>query len=319
MIVFTIAYGRPYILKFFNQCLPSLLTPNNLPLVADQNLELLFFTLRPDEALVREQIAKLDLSRIFGDRITVFTLDILPNLSRTIVKNCLCKAADICIKKDRSFFFAVPDLIYSDGLISTCLPIHQLTGKAVTIFNGRVTPDGHRLEFSPEEISEALLRQHGIRNFFFRNMSDVWLASSTDNVDVTPGDDIGRLLYRRNGIAYIWYGAPVIALGRFEPEDMLFFASADGLGVWDWTWQNYLLHTYRLFVQTNLDLCMSVESVSAHQHMSIQEDGSPATLYEGFEKLAHKYAPEKNSRKKYKFASQYGHFCFMATLPEAGS
>src|SRR5262249_2812027 len=136
--------------------------------------------------------------------------------------------------------------------------LHRLTGKVVSIFNGRVSLDDSDPEAFRDVLSDALSRPQGVLELFNSNMIDQWRARSTDNPDVIPVDQSGSLLYKDGDMTYIFSGAPNPFMGTFTEADLVYFASTR-FTVWDHDWQDRLFDMRRLLVQTNLDRGMSIE------------------------------------------------------------
>ena len=307
MIVFTIIYGESFIRKAFDFCLPSLLASGNLPRLKNEKPELLIFTVQKDLPLVGKMLeARPDISAFFGGRVQAYFLEVpdqpvgeKAKHKFSVTGNLLCRVIDVCLKKDRSFLFAVPDLVYSNGAIEACWQLHRMTGKVVSIFNGRVLPKTDEPPFSPAMMSQ-LTRPQGVRDYFFSNMIASWRGWTTTDPDVIPDHaSRGHLIFRRDGYSFI-FSRPNPVIGRFTRRDLMFFAGGGNIRSWDHDWQDGLLREGRLQVQPNLDLGMSIEL----------EDGAPPPT-EVVRELVDSYGGgDLAQRRENKLAGLYADFVF---------
>lgn len=324
MIVLTLAYGAPFIKKFFERCLPSLLSPGNLPFIRDESPELCLMTLHEDLEIINQYLSQSQITDTFSNRIHILPL----GLSRTsdvaitsefksiVTTNLLCRAADLCLKRDKSFFMAVPDLIYSDDTIKICWPLHRLSGKVVAIFNGRVCPKLGRDVFTSEELPKPGNGAHSMRDFFFQWMNDDWRRLTTTNPDVIPGNDIGRIIFQDSIGTHIFFRNPNPTLGKFTTDDLFFFSLGHTIGSWDRTWLSTLMKTNRVIVQTNIDACMSIEpeqrsAMESVRNMSVPWTNIGITHDTMAERLIGKFLnDDMETRRRHQFSDRYGHFCF---------
>lgn len=309
MILFTIAYGERYIRRFFDFCLPSLLTPDNLPSIRDESPELYVLTLTSDLPLVSQLLASPQVKSIFGDRADGMGLNVdlasdaakMPDFSTALMSNFLCRLIDICLKKDKSFFLAPPDQIYSDGVISTCWPLHRLTGKVVATFNGRVSPSDGAPPFTAEQISQVTARPYGVRDLFFSNMASYWRDWTTTDPDVIREHAAtGHLIFEAASHTSVFCRHPNPTIGKFTQRDLIFFSTGVGIAAWDRAWLDSLFQEGRLLLQTSLDLCMSIEI----------DDRSNAPVT-GLRMLTDKFgAADLDVRRAHKFSGPFAHVAF---------
>jgi hypothetical protein len=265
LIVFSIVFGEAYIRKAADFGLASLLASGNLPSLGEEKPELHIFTIARDVRLVETLIVeKPEIAAFFAGRVRVSSLDEvaagmeLPRHKADVTGNLMCHIVKMCIKRDRSFLFAVPDIVYSNGSIETCWQLHRMTGKVVSIFNGRVLPKDGEPPFSPEMMTQWT-RPHGVRDFFFSHMNGTWHKSMTTDPDVVPDHARrGHLIFRRDRFSFV-FSRPNPVIGRFTERDLMLFASGGNIKSWDHEWQDRLMAEGRLQVQTNLDLGMSIE------------------------------------------------------------
>lgn len=273
MIVITIAYGEKYIRRLFERCLPSLLTPNNLPGLTGLSPELAIFTLEQDAPMVEQYLrGNSAIEAVFGPRIEVQPFRHRAGAEESGEQNprwktnlatayhMLCRAVHHCVQKDKSFFLAVPDLVYSDGLVKTCWALHRLSGKIVSVFNGRVCPPDGIEAFSHEQILAAAARPNGLSEFFFNNLNFEWRRYVTINPDIVTDPVAGKQILFSDTGTYIFLDSPNPTLGKFTTDDLVYICeSRVGMSVWDRPWQDYLLKNDRVLVQPDMDLCMSIE------------------------------------------------------------
>ena len=311
MIVFAIAHGESYIRKLADFCLPSLLAPGNLPCLSDEKPELAIFTVDTDVGLVTKLLNKPEIAASFGDRRQVFAVKVLadssteqlPKFKAAVTRHLLRDAVDYCLKKDRSFLFAVPDLVFSNGAIKTSWQLHRMTGKMVSIFNGRVQSKVDEPPFSPA-LMPKLTREQGVRDFFFSNMVADWHNWTTTDPDVIPDPTLpGHLILKSDHHSFV-FSRPNPVIGRFTQRDLMFFTDERvSLWHWDHDWQDALLREGRLQVQTNLDLGMSIEL----------EDGAYGPTYSADSLVDESGGPSVTEQRESKFAFNYAGFTFTTT------
>lgn len=277
IVFFVIAYGEDHIRLFFERSLPSLLTAGNLPAVAHLKPELLFCTRKEDFPLISRMGGLKGLNEIFGDRIVLAGVppgmaEFQPDLADSEDTNAiklghhrrllshffLCRAASVCVKRNATFVHLSPDFVYADSTVANAWTIHRLTGKTISVFNGRVGINMDESQDFDQSLQEAITQPYGILKFFGRNMIKQWHHWSTSDPDTIPTDDPGILLYKSGEMTHIFSSAPNPLMGKFTKEDIVYF-SANRFTVWDHDWQDMLFDQRRLFVQTNLDLGMSIE------------------------------------------------------------
>jgi hypothetical protein len=318
MIVFTIAYGQSYIDKFFDLCLPSLMTPGNLPAIACNKPDFLFLTHSGDEQYARERITQSVLNEIFGKRISVASL---PHLQAQTVDeslrhgnllglSLLTLAMNHCIQNNRSFLFAVPDLIYADGTVKSCDQLHRLTGKVVATFNGRVKLQHDYKSLTVQEILQIQQRDGGLARFFFENLSQEWKNHLTHSLDHVCGDAAGHLIYDDGSRCYLFCSSPNPLVGKFVANDIFAFFQNPRFVAWDHEWCSSLLNGGRLVVQTDLDRAMSIEIDDEDQlrkNKSRVGKGSLTQIAGKFEIL------DMNSLRNFKFDTPFSSLYFTSS------
>src|SRR6185369_8649115 len=112
MIVFTVAYGAPYLQKLFERCLPSLATPNNLPSIKDEPVELNILTDKASWPILQGYLTQGIVERTFGNNVFIFSPIVDEELPLMTPERrnsrFLFHAMDRCIKTNQSFLHAVP-------------------------------------------------------------------------------------------------------------------------------------------------------------------------------------------------------------------
>lgn len=280
MIVFSIAFGKPYIDKLFDRCLPSLFSESRPPRLENKKISFFFFTLVSSAEYLKSRAANSRFSREFGG-IAIVPADIrsVDNLPvsadseppRQTAGTLLQAAIQTCIKMDEVFVHAVPDLVYTPHAIETAHNLHKLTGKVVAIFNGRVKPT-NGVNFTTETLLRAGSSEKSCVDFFFRHMNPWWQANTTTSLDRIAGTDAGHLAVNAEASRMIFCAAPNPFLGTFLPSDLPVFSHVNGMSCWDQSWRKQLIYTNRLLVQTNLDAGMSIEP---EDHDQIKKNGAP--------------------------------------------
>lgn len=323
MIVMTIAFGELFIRRLFERCLPSLLTPGNLPSLQSEPLELAIFTFSEDLPRIQEYVDKSKVAgTAFPGTIQVFTfqkpapIDSAVDVPRTQIYTTatyqmLCQALQYCIQKDQIFFMAVPDLIYSDGLVRECYDLHKLTHKVVLVFNGRIRPNEGSQDFLNQDLLDAAKRLHGLRDLFFWHMEQFWRNWSTTDPEQFIDAVSGKLIYFAPRGTYIFMDTPNPTLGKFTVDDLVFFSeSKSGLQAWDRLWRDHLLQSGRALVQPNIDLFMSVEPEEPDIRLKLSTD---TTLQQRPMKrsLTGKLGlGDSHAARRSKFTFAFGHFTF---------
>jgi hypothetical protein len=240
MIVFSIAFGARYVNRLFARCLPSLLAaPRPAP------VSLLIVT---EAAYADEVKARAD--ALVADPI-ILALDIAGTNDTTVKSTLMLNhAVRHCLEADDVFAFAVPDLVYQRGTLASCHALHQLTGKTVAIFNGRVG----------EDLSDADLRgaaaAGGLADLFFAHMSPQWRRNTTTTT-AAAGELPGHLAVDTPDLRGVFCAVPNPFLGRFAEEDC--YRLTASFRAWDHDWRAALQNTGRLIAHTDLDAAMSVE------------------------------------------------------------
>lgn len=308
MIVMSVAHGESYVRRLFERCLPSLLTPGNLHSIAHLKPEFVICTYERDVPLIRHFVDSMpELKSIFGDAIHTQIMsgefDLAARDSefkKLVTYMLLCRVVEYAVVKDQPFFMAVPDLIYSDGLVSGCWELHQLTGKVVSVFNGRVRAPEGRGPFTTQELLSTAAKPLGLRDFFFENLEHHWRRWTTTDPRVIPDPTPGKLIYFSDSGTFTFFDTPNPSMGKFTPDDLVFLSEdRRSMGSWDRPWQDYLLKEGRLLVQPNMDMFMSIEP---DESAVPSEPPKSMTRKMGWDKV--------EIARKLKFSDRFGHFCF---------
>jgi hypothetical protein len=270
MIVMPIAFGRRYIDAFFDLCLPSLMTPNNFPVLCDEPLTLFFCTTESFVPYLRQRIRTSDYRDIFEGRVNIHFIAFEPvesddaleraNKQRKVSFALLIQAIKFCLARDESFVFPSPDNLYSDGIIESNWELHRLTGKIVGNFPGRVedAPGGN------DYYRELIKCPSGVKDYFFSHPEERWFDHVTNDPDQLPGETVGHQVLNGRRAVHI-FAHPCPFMGKFAPEDLFKFLEVGVFAAWDHEWLTFLTEKRRMLVQTNLDLGMSIEPWSDGQ------------------------------------------------------
>jgi hypothetical protein len=272
MILYSIVFGKDFIDKFFDICLPSLMTENNIPSL-NEKITLLIPTVKSDLEYVKVKIQNTKIAGFFGDRINIVALDAevenagqVPQgrVANVFAFQLLLRVIALCIERQESFLFASPDCIYSDGVVGSAWELHKITGKVVSIFCGRVSLNPQGAAY----YNNLIRTPNGVRDEFLRSMALLWSNMATDDATNAGVDILGHYMYRDANKVMILTDHPNPFLGRFTPEDLDFFLEAGELRPWDNGWEELLLRQGRLVVQTNLDVGMMIETDTINRETS---------------------------------------------------
>jgi hypothetical protein len=264
VIIFTIIFGEQYVDKFFDITLNSIVTANNVPAI-EEDTTLLLMTTNHDVPYIRTKLGQSAARQAFGGRIRVIANDIdydkidRETTPRTvlggIVYQLLIRAIVHCIEQDECFCHVPPDILYSDGALHSAWALHQMTGKVVSIFTGRVSAQPGGASY----YNELIKRPMGVRDEFVRAMGEVWHRLATSDPTKSGTNVRGHYLLRDSRQLMILTRSPNPFVGKFEPDDLEVFLHHERFSAWDHQWEEYLLRRNRLMVQTNLDIGMSIE------------------------------------------------------------
>jgi len=179
MILFSIVYGKKYIDFLIDRAIPSLMTPRNKLFLEKTDNILYIATISEDVPYIRKQLRSLDLEKVFGDRIRIHHIPYIaskndheePQRQNKLSYALLMRAMRFCYEQNQPFFFIPPDTIFSEELLEICWDLHQVTGKIVAVFNGRVSP----LPETTNVNNSILARPDGVKRYFLENMDTCWL------------------------------------------------------------------------------------------------------------------------------------------------
>lgn len=246
MIVFSVAFGEPYVSRLFTRCLPSLFA-NGADLA--EPVRVLLVTAEEDG---KDVACRAEACAALEDiAVEVISIDFPPAIPIAERKDALlARAVRYCLEADESFAFAVPDLVYSKETLATAWHLHRLTGKTIATFNGRVHGD----MLDEDLVAHA---RTDLAVLFFAYMNPVWAAQRTDDPDKIRGEQPGHLIADGPGYRAVFCPAPNPFLGKFTPADAaLLWADFKH---WDHEWRETLARENRLLVIQNLDVAMTVE------------------------------------------------------------
>jgi hypothetical protein len=276
MILFSIVYGKKYIDFLIDRAIPSLMTPRNKLFLEKTDNILYIATISEDVPYIRKQLRSLDLEKVFGDRIRIHHIPYIaskndheePQRQNKLSYALLMRAMRFCYEQNQPFFLIPPDTIFSEELLEICWDLHQVTGKIVAVFNGRVSP----LPETTNVNNSILARPDGVKRYFLENMDTCWLEWSSSGPDHMAGESRGHQFIKGERSFHVFTSAPNPLMGRFHGEDLFFFAEQGVYGIWDHKWLERLREQQRLLIQTNLDLCMTIEPWPSEDAMKVVSD-----------------------------------------------
>ena len=285
MIVCTIAFGKHYIDQFFDTCLYSLMTRNNLRSIPESQPFLTIATLKGDADYVQQRLRERNIVEFFGTRVDVIwteigdteeqCADILQNHGDQVAYHLLMRLIQYCLERDEIFLFTASDTLYADGTVNAAWKYHGLTGRIVGIFAARLEeqPGG------PAFYRSVLDQPNGVRDIFVRHVSPDPGSLVSHYGTVNPDARMGAQIVLDDRSISVFATVTNPFIGRFTPEDCALFAEYGRFGAWDTIWSPYLHRQNRLFVLTNLDLGMAMEFVpKAHVARSLENYRKTADL-----------------------------------------
>ena len=311
MIIFTIAFGEAYIKSFFELCLPSLVGPDRPLKLQGEKVSLRVVTLARDAELVGKYTNSpavryfSTLGPIHVDSVTIPADTTDPQVVST---SLLVHAVTKCIEANEVFVHAVPDVVYTAGLIDTCYELHSLTGRVIGLFNGRVGRSPGEPEFTPQTLLDVSKSGRSMVDFFFEHMHATWRENVATDPKQVKGTDRGHVVFQSDRRRMIFFPTPNPFLGKFAPADLIPFSGRQGFTAWDHAWTDSLVAKDRLLVQTDLDAGFGLEAGSW------RKDGSQEfKLPRAFHRLSEQQGlSAQEALRDYKF----GHmpcYCFTST------
>ena len=259
MIFITMMFGEKYINSYFDNALYSICMQKNFEKINKENDSVfLILTTSESERFVREGMRRLgDWASKCKFEVRSFNVGEQDDVyfKRTLPLVMLRYAITYCLNSNKEFFLLCPDTVYSSNVLEYSVDQYKLTGKIVSIFNGKST-----LKFSDtKEIRNSLSKRRGIVDLYINNWTDhvnllVMEEANPENIII----DDHATIQKENYIS-IYTSNPNPTYGKFEMQDLLFFEKAQTFEAWDHFWKDRLAEQHRLFVQTNLELGMSLE------------------------------------------------------------
>jgi hypothetical protein len=325
MIIFSVAYGKKYIDMWIDRGIPSVLSPANKKILEREDTILFICTITDDVNYLRKKIHSSGLAKIFGNRIRIHHIPYVPSQNdheepqrrKKLSYALLMRALIFCFEQDQPFCFLVPDCIYSEDILEISWDLHQLTGKTVANFNGRVFP-------LPEDadIQKSILSHpNGVKRHFLDHMDPLWIDWSVTNPNDIAGENKGHQIIKRERSFHVFTSAPNPFMGRIQEQDLFFFAESGTFGVWDHQWVERLREQHRLLIQTNLDLCMTIEPWPSEEAMMVAVGEIMQKEKDRGERRSHflgeLFGREKeNERARWEKYAMHGNVCcFSGRLP----
>jgi hypothetical protein len=272
MILFCVTYGTRFIDMFFDRGILSLMNSGNKNFLEREDNILFISTISDDVNYVREKLDSSGVRKIFGDRIRIHHIPYTRSQDaheesqrrKKLSYALLMRAMIFCYEQDQPFFHISPDLIYSSDILEIFWDLHQLTGKIVANFNGRVSP----LPVGTDVQASILAHPDGVKRHFLEHMDPLWLAWNASGPDYNSGENKGHQIIKGKRSFHVFTSAPNPLMGRIQERDLFFFAERGTFGIWDHQWVERLREQHRLLIQTNLDLCMTIEPWASEETMT---------------------------------------------------
>lgn len=259
MVFITIMFGKKYIDSYFDNALYSICRQNNFEQINEHNEAVfLILTTVESEKFIRDRLGKLG-KWALNCKFDVRSFNVVEQedqyFKRILPLVMLRYAISYCINKDKKFFLLCPDTVYSSEVLGYALEQYLITGRIVSIYNGKTT-----LGFNEsDKIAKYFNERQGFINLYIDN----WAEHA--NLMVLKDSNPENVLFESHAIIKndyyisIYTSNPNPTLGKFEMQDLLFFERAQSFEAWDHYWKDRLAEQHRLFVQTNLELGMSIE------------------------------------------------------------
>jgi hypothetical protein len=273
MISYVALFGKTHIDTFFECCLHSLMSPGNLPAIEGVDLFLLIATIKEDELYIKEKLEeyKTQLNLFKNVKVLPYIVfDIKTNelyLNKdhvnSLIYNLFINCIKICYKSRMPFLFIGADQIFTDGTIGSSWDLYKATGKVVAVLNFRIERSDKSLEYYRNLVNFSFdLKRELLENITFsryRSMAD--FEDRQTNFPISNGD-YGVI---SGDHLMLFTSTPNPMIGRFQGDDLQFFAEHPRFNVWDYRWVRYLYESNRLVVQTNADIALTVEPEPVQQ------------------------------------------------------
>ena len=249
LFIWVPVWGEKHINWFFDYTLPSLVTRNNLPLVAkNKNVKICFYTNDNDAQLIENFMNSLAHDYEYSINIKSNFKD----KARDTMSNFLIHILEECIENNAMFLVALPDFIFSDGSINNLVTLSDGKGVSISVAHPRVSIEelekyGGVLNNNAPDLVETALK--------FKHKTLLLADELKDNNSSKMGVATRDI---PNGLAVI-HNLPAVFLCNPNKEDVSFFKRRHSFNIIDKVWPHFLFRQSRLKVVTSSDIAFIIE------------------------------------------------------------
>ncbi len=255
LFVWVPVWGNKHIDWFFEYALPSLLSSDNLPLVAKKkNVKICFYTKDNDSSLIAERMESLSCNYKYS----VQTESNFNDGARDMMSNFMIHILDDCIKNNALMLIAQPDLIFSNGSVSNLVELSDGKGVSISVAHPRVSIDS----LKKNNVDIANLSKNGttmVKVALECAHETLLHADETKDLNSTTSGIATRKI--PSGLAVI-HNLPAVYLCSPIKDDLSFFKRRPGFNIIDKTWPHLLFRQSRLKVVVSSDIAFLIELTS---------------------------------------------------------
>ena len=266
LFVWVPVWGNRHIDWFFEYALPSLLTSDNLPLVAKKkNIKICFYTKDSDSSLIAERME----SQVCNYKYSIQTESNFNDHARDMMSNFMIHILDECIKNNALMLVTLPDFIFSNGSVSNMVELSDGKGVSVSVAHPRVSV-------------ESLKKNNiDIANLSKNTLNMVKVAMKCRHESLLQADETNDLNSTTSGIATrqipsglaVIHNLPAVYLCSPIKDDLSFFKRRPDFNSIDKHWPNLLFRQSRLKVVGSSDIAFLIELTSDADKKPIVESG----------------------------------------------
>ncbi len=242
LYVWVPVWGDKHIKMFFDYTLPSLYQRNNLPSLSDYEVVLFIYTLDDftdniengflqfNPNIKYNLIVSSQLEYQTGDRMLDFLQDILKK----------------CVNDKALMIVAQPDLIFSDGSISTAVKLSNGKGISIAAPHPRISYEGiEKTKLKEKLLSGGIVTSKELVKISLQNKhSTLEYANDLEDVNTTSSGISTRMI-KPDSMAVI-HNIPAVYVASPSVSDVKFFDRQVSFNTIDKVWPAHLLKEMRL-------------------------------------------------------------------------
>jgi len=267
LFVWVPVWGEKHINWFFEYTLSSLLTSNNLPLVAKKkNIKICFYTKDNDSLLIAERMENQPCNYNYS----IQTESNFNDHARDIMSNFMVHILDECIKNNALMLIAQPDIIFSNGSVSNLVELSDGKGVSISLAHPRVSIESlKKNNIDIANLSENTLNM--VKVAMKCKHESLLQTIETNDINSTISTGIATRKIS-SGLAVI-HNLPAVYLCSPIKDDLSFFKRRPDFNSIDKHWPNLLFRQSRLKVVGSSDIAFLIELTSDDDKRPILESG----------------------------------------------